>query len=544
MADQNQKEINYAALFNAFSSWGYEKAEEGNTLEEILTQMRDSEFLNEDTISTYQILCDAVENNPEIANARIYGQSWNDPAYNNETKACFFALENGDIYVTYCGTGDGGWIDNAHGMTEAVTQQQAEAAKYFDDMARQFGWTQEDNIVVTGHSKGGNKAQFITLQAEERDLIDTCYSMDGQGFSDDAIEKFRRELGEEGYQEMLDKMYAINGYNDYVNPLINPIIPGSRTTYLETTTHPKGDLASVYMGYHIMHMYFQVDENGDFISELTPVTERGQIGDLAAQLSDYLMSLPEDEREAAAMVIMQIMENMEDSKTGVDGDSISMEDILTFGSKTAIPLIWQVVTSETGRDVLKDLLSRLITDNPDNLKIAVFAAPLVIFFSPLLITLVFSLAEAMSLMNSILKMLEKLGEAFARAAAAFSQFIDSLSDMAAGFAVWLTGLIFGGDHSWFCADPGKMRRLDGELLAQQEKLYNTAQQVRKVRREVDFGILIKYAVYYKLTAAARDLERRADNIAKLRNTLSRCAARYIETEKAVIARYEERIKYI
>lgn len=535
MSGQNQTEINYSALFNAFSSWGYEGAEEGNTLEEILTQIADSDFLNEDTMATYQILCDAVEKNPEIANARIYGQSWNDPSYNDETKACIFKLENGDSYVTYCGTGDGGWIDNAHGVTEDGTQQQEEAARYFDDMATRYGWTESDNIIVTGHSKGGNKAQFITLQSENRELIDTCYSMDGQGFSDAAIEKFRRELGEGGYQAILDKMYAINGYNDYVSPLINPIIPDSHTIYLETTTHPKGDLASVYMGWHMIQMYFQTDENGDFISLLTPETQRGQMGDLAEQLSQYLMSLPLEEREAAAMVIMQLMESMEGGKTGIDGDSLSLDDILTFDSETLIPLIWQVIGSDSGRKVLKDIFLRLLDEHP---KEVLLIAPIVIFFSPVLITFVFTAAELMGITKKICDMLEALGEAFAKAAAAFADFLDGLASAAQGFAEWISNLIFKGDSSWFCADPVRMRRLDADLFYQQARLLNAAQQIRTLRREIDFGILIKSAVYFKLTTAARNLEKRAENIEKLREILERCSAKYTETENKIVGQYE------
>lgn len=36
-----------------------------------------------------------------------------------------------------------------------------------------------DSITVTGHSKGGNKAQYVTVLS---DKVDRCISMDGQGF--------------------------------------------------------------------------------------------------------------------------------------------------------------------------------------------------------------------------------------------------------------------------------------------------------------------------------------------------------------------------
>ena len=50
--------------------------------------------------------------------------------------------------------GDGGWIDNAHGVTEASTQQQEEAARYFDYLVEKYGWTEEDHIILTRTLQG------------------------------------------------------------------------------------------------------------------------------------------------------------------------------------------------------------------------------------------------------------------------------------------------------------------------------------------------------------------------------------------------------
>lgn len=41
---------------------------------------------------------------------------------------------------------------------------------------------------MSGHSKGGNKAQYVTMFSQNRDVIDTCVALDGQGFSDSAME--------------------------------------------------------------------------------------------------------------------------------------------------------------------------------------------------------------------------------------------------------------------------------------------------------------------------------------------------------------------
>ena len=44
---------------------------------------------------------------------------------------------------------------------------------------------------MTGHSKGGNKAKYITLMD---DTVDHCVSFDGQGFSDEFMETYSDEI--------------------------------------------------------------------------------------------------------------------------------------------------------------------------------------------------------------------------------------------------------------------------------------------------------------------------------------------------------------
>ena len=51
-----------------------------------------------------------------------------------------------------------------------------------------------DSITVAGHSKGGNKAQYVTVLS---DKVDRCISMDGQGFSQEFIDKYYAEIQKE-----------------------------------------------------------------------------------------------------------------------------------------------------------------------------------------------------------------------------------------------------------------------------------------------------------------------------------------------------------
>ena len=123
----------YSAIFDLFTYWGYSmEAEPGKTLGEILQEALDTGNSSE---IYYQTLNDAIKRYPELANAEFKSPSWQQGGrYHSETYACVFELPNGDKYVAYRGTDDGGWIDNGQGMTQESTLLQREASDYFDQM--------------------------------------------------------------------------------------------------------------------------------------------------------------------------------------------------------------------------------------------------------------------------------------------------------------------------------------------------------------------------------------------------------------------------
>ena len=128
----------YSAIFDLFTYWGYSmEAEPGKTLGEILQEALDTGNSSE---VYYQTLNDAIKRYPELANAEFKSPSWQQGGrYHSETYACVFELPNGDNYIAYRGTDDGGWIDNGQGMTQESTLLQREASDYFDQMAEQYG---------------------------------------------------------------------------------------------------------------------------------------------------------------------------------------------------------------------------------------------------------------------------------------------------------------------------------------------------------------------------------------------------------------------
>ncbi len=109
------------------------------------------------------------------------------------------------------------WIDNGQGGYSEITENQKDALEYVNNT----DLVNNNPFVVSGHSKGGNLAQYVTLFATET-LIDRCLNFDGQGFSEElcSTSKYQKALELNG-----DKLYTIASANDPVNVLLNAAVP-------------------------------------------------------------------------------------------------------------------------------------------------------------------------------------------------------------------------------------------------------------------------------------------------------------------------------
>lgn len=330
-------------VLNTYMYLDYKEADDGMTMKEIVAELSGMPDCQPGGIhyGEYQVISKASEN-PEIGNLVIGNQS-HLMGYDEGTAACTFqSKEEGSTYVVYRGTSDGEWLDNGIGMTEKSTLQQERALDYFETVVEREQISEADRLIVTGHSKGGNKAQFVTMSTENGDLLDACYSIDGQGFSENAIDGWKEKLGTDGYAERIAKMTGICGENDYVNVLGNGIIPKDQIFYVKTPVE-KGNFA----GYHDIKYMFASMEVDPVTGEVTYifrgqkndyVADAGSLSEYAALLSEAIMKVPPDKRDGCAAVIMQLLELKGDKKTGLNGESISFEDIGEF-LWTGLPII-------------------------------------------------------------------------------------------------------------------------------------------------------------------------------------------------------------
>ncbi len=285
-------------------------------------------------------------------------------------QAATFVDEEGNYYVAYRGTGEGRWHDNADGMTERSTEMQRAAAEYFDYVAQNYmqdAYANGKSIIVTGHSKGGNEAQYVMLASKYNYMIDRCYSLDGQGFSKEAVKYFKELLGEEGYSEKLMQMYSICGDNDYVHGLGMKIIPEENTYYLDC------QFESIKSLHHISYITGTVTgetatydglhwktENGEIING-----EPGVVCEFVDKLSEYMLELGDEDLRGAAIVLMNIVdyilaEDRENWRTIGDVD-LNLDDGVDFFAHGLPTVLKTLFLSEEGVEFIGVLMKNLVT---------------------------------------------------------------------------------------------------------------------------------------------------------------------------------------
>ena len=176
-----------------------------------------------------------------IDDGGIRGVCYADP--NDSSRATVVFRGTGGVYDA--------WVDNCRGQYLSETDMQ----KLADDFVR-YDCGVYDRLTVTGHSKGGNMAQFVTVT--NRDRVESCVSFDGQGFGKASIGVYRAQMGEASY-----RIKSIAGDKDFVGILLHPIA-GMRT-FVRTDNDGDTDVGTVE-GFHssyILYKSCEFDEEGN-----------------------------------------------------------------------------------------------------------------------------------------------------------------------------------------------------------------------------------------------------------------------------------------
>ena len=156
----------------------------------------------------------------------------------------------GKAIISYKGTsGHDEWHDNVKGFNSADTPRQKRAAEFAKKITGNPKYT---DVTVTGHSKGANKAMYVTI-VDESGKIHRCVAFDGQGFSNEFLEKYAKQIEA--------KAGNITNYSidrDFVHVLMKQI-PGSYQPTCAGYGMKNG------AEYHSPVSFFITDENGNFL---------------------------------------------------------------------------------------------------------------------------------------------------------------------------------------------------------------------------------------------------------------------------------------
>ncbi|MBO7340878.1 MAG: DUF2974 domain-containing protein, partial [Lachnospiraceae bacterium] len=204
----------------------------------------------------------AWEKKPNILDAYIV-EPHLDTAYGGGggISAVFINEKTKEAVVAFRGTASNEWVDDFVGANQVDSLQQINAMEWYKSVYEKLH-LEDYTVTVIGHSKGGNKAKYITILNE---TPARCVSFDGQGFSDEFIEHYKKKI--------IRRQGLIENHNidfDYVNILMNDV--GKRTYYVGYDYGKFGFAES-----HSPNTFFDFGENGEYKMRVNPNGQRPEM---------------------------------------------------------------------------------------------------------------------------------------------------------------------------------------------------------------------------------------------------------------------------
>ncbi|MCR5461225.1 MAG: ATP-grasp domain-containing protein [Acetatifactor sp.] len=204
----------------------------------------------------------AWEKKPNILDAYII-EPHLDTAYGGGggISAVFINEKTKEAVVAFRGTASNEWVDDFVGANQVDSLQQINAMEWYKSVYEKLH-LEDYTVTIIGHSKGGNKAKYITILNE---TPARCVSFDGQGFSDEFIEHYKKKI--------IRRQGIIENHNidfDYVNILMNDV--GKRTYYVGYDYGKFGFAES-----HSPNTFFDFGENGEYKMRVNPNGQRPEM---------------------------------------------------------------------------------------------------------------------------------------------------------------------------------------------------------------------------------------------------------------------------
>jgi len=196
-----------------------------------------------------------------------------------------FELDGQPIILFKGTSGPLDWHDNGVGGYAGVadTERQQQGLAYYNQQMSQYpAGTQ---AIVTGHSKGGNIAQYVTVVAGAS--VAACVSFDGQGFSEPFYDKYAAGVTAYG-----GKITNISNSSDFVNILLDPV-PGSTQWYTGDgvlRAENRDELKHAFFRFHTPYTIFTPDNGRLTIGAVAdqPGAVMGGVDDFVAFAQRYM----------------------------------------------------------------------------------------------------------------------------------------------------------------------------------------------------------------------------------------------------------------
>jgi len=137
-----------------------------------------------------------------------------EPEKDEQFSAVSLILPDGTLVVSYRGTDDTivGWKEDFHIAIKEAVPAQLDAAAYLSRVGTGFC----GDIILVGHSKGGNLAVWAAANAPEKlqQKIRAVYSFDGPGFQETFLQS-------EGYLRVRDRVKTVMSQHSIVGVLMH-----------------------------------------------------------------------------------------------------------------------------------------------------------------------------------------------------------------------------------------------------------------------------------------------------------------------------------
>ncbi len=270
------------------------------TIEEYINEFNIDEIIDDKDYANlmngydFKNILEAYKNNNRILEAKIY-EAHLDDAYGagGGISVVFINDKLNEAVITFRGTASNEWIDDFVGANQVDSLQQINALEWYKMVYQKLN-LENYYVTVIGHSKGGNKAKYITIL---NDTVNRCVSFDGQGFSDKFFEEYKNQI--------IKRQDIIENHNidyDYVNILMNDV---GKKTYYVGFDYGRGGFAES----HCPNTFFNFYDKGKYNMQINPNGQRPEMQILDQFINSMIRSaINEKERSENNKLVGSLVE--------------------------------------------------------------------------------------------------------------------------------------------------------------------------------------------------------------------------------------------